>query len=140
MVGGIPPIQTDSDLYLTGESYAGDKKFVTYVVLFISLNSLKSRVWNWIQKFYTRELFSQHEFYESLQLNMTTKWSKIVEIMCCLSLGKEKLCLIDDHDMLFLNAGHYIPQLAARMLEYNKMPNIKPINLKAIAVNPGIIL
>ncbi|KAJ8647961.1 hypothetical protein MRB53_000984 [Persea americana] len=34
-------------------------------------------------------------------------------------------------------AGHYIPQLAARTLEYNKMPNIKPINLKAIALgNP----
>ncbi|KAI3913334.1 hypothetical protein MKW92_051319 [Papaver armeniacum] len=34
-------------------------------------------------------------------------------------------------------AGHYIPQLAALLLEYNKQPNIKPINLKAIALgNP----
>ncbi|KAI3893484.1 hypothetical protein MKX03_022812 [Papaver bracteatum] len=34
-------------------------------------------------------------------------------------------------------AGHYIPQLAALLMEYNKQPNIKPINLKAIALgNP----
>ncbi|RZC60756.1 hypothetical protein C5167_022510, partial [Papaver somniferum] len=34
-------------------------------------------------------------------------------------------------------AGHYIPQLTALLLEYNKQPNIKPINLKAIALgNP----
>ncbi|KAK9090663.1 hypothetical protein Sjap_023840 [Stephania japonica] len=34
-------------------------------------------------------------------------------------------------------AGHYVPQLAALFLEYNKMPNIRPIKLKAIAIgNP----
>ncbi|KAJ4844341.1 hypothetical protein Tsubulata_047674 [Turnera subulata] len=34
-------------------------------------------------------------------------------------------------------AGHYIPQLAALILEHNKQPGIKPINLKAIALgNP----
>ncbi|XP_058078157.1 serine carboxypeptidase-like 46 [Magnolia sinica] len=34
-------------------------------------------------------------------------------------------------------AGHYIPQLAALVVEYNKKPNIKPIKLKAIALgNP----
>lgn len=31
--------------------------------------------------------------------------------------------------------GHYIPQLAALLLEYNKLPNTRPINLKAIAVS-----
>ncbi|KAF9604207.1 hypothetical protein IFM89_004913 [Coptis chinensis] len=31
-------------------------------------------------------------------------------------------------------AGHYVPQLAALIVEYNKMPNIAPIKLKAIAV------
>ncbi|KAL5724992.1 hypothetical protein ACHQM5_008189 [Ranunculus cassubicifolius] len=31
-------------------------------------------------------------------------------------------------------AGHYIPQLAALILNYNKMSNIRPINLKAIAI------
>lgn len=132
---GVPPVQRLRPLLNRGELRRW-LKIVTYVVLFISRNSLKSGVWSWIEKFYTRELCSQHDFSESLQLNMTTKWSKIVEITCCSSLGEEKLCLIDDHDMLFLNVGHYIPQLAARTLEYNKMPNIKPINLKAIAVNP----
>ncbi|XP_050271498.1 serine carboxypeptidase-like 46 isoform X1 [Quercus robur] len=34
-------------------------------------------------------------------------------------------------------AGHYIPQLAALLMEYNKNPNIKPIKLRAIALgNP----
>ncbi|RVW71661.1 hypothetical protein VitviT2T_022590 [Vitis vinifera] len=34
-------------------------------------------------------------------------------------------------------AGHYIPQLAALLVEYNKRPNIRPIKLKAIALgNP----
>ncbi|KAJ4707492.1 Carboxypeptidase [Melia azedarach] len=34
-------------------------------------------------------------------------------------------------------AGHYIPQLATLLMEYNKQPNIKPIKLKAIALgNP----
>ncbi|CAL5355114.1 unnamed protein product [Camellia sinensis] len=34
-------------------------------------------------------------------------------------------------------AGHYIPQLAALLLDYNKQPNIKPVKLKAIALgNP----
>ncbi|KAF9604093.1 hypothetical protein IFM89_002768 [Coptis chinensis] len=34
-------------------------------------------------------------------------------------------------------AGHYIPQLATLMLEHNKLPNIAPIKLKAIALgNP----
>ncbi|KAF9604090.1 hypothetical protein IFM89_002765 [Coptis chinensis] len=34
-------------------------------------------------------------------------------------------------------AGHYVPQLAALIVEYNKMPNIAPIKLKAIAIgNP----
>ncbi|CAL5428872.1 unnamed protein product [Camellia sinensis] len=33
--------------------------------------------------------------------------------------------------------GHYIPQLAALLLDYNKQPNIKPVKLKAIALgNP----
>ncbi|KAF9604092.1 hypothetical protein IFM89_002767 [Coptis chinensis] len=31
-------------------------------------------------------------------------------------------------------AGHYVPQLAALIVEYNKMPNIAPIKLRAIAV------
>uniref|UniRef100_A0A2N9HSK9 Uncharacterized protein n=1 Tax=Fagus sylvatica TaxID=28930 RepID=A0A2N9HSK9_FAGSY len=31
------------------------------------------------------------------------------------------------------NLGHYIPQLAALLMEYNKNPNIKPIKLRAIA-------
>ncbi|XP_065616303.1 serine carboxypeptidase-like 46 isoform X2 [Quercus suber] len=35
------------------------------------------------------------------------------------------------------NLGHYIPQLAALLMEYNKNPNIKPIKLRAIALgNP----
>ncbi|EOY20317.1 Serine carboxypeptidase 46 [Theobroma cacao] len=34
-------------------------------------------------------------------------------------------------------AGHYIPQLAALLVEHNKKPNIEPVNLKAIALgNP----
>ncbi|XP_041008354.1 serine carboxypeptidase-like 45 [Juglans microcarpa x Juglans regia] len=34
-------------------------------------------------------------------------------------------------------AGHYIPQLAALLMEYNRNPNIKPIKLKSIALgNP----
>ncbi|KAM4132870.1 hypothetical protein ACJW30_01G284900 [Castanea mollissima] len=34
-------------------------------------------------------------------------------------------------------AGHYIPQLAGLLIEYNKNPNIKPIKLRAIALgNP----
>ncbi|KAF8390249.1 hypothetical protein HHK36_024774 [Tetracentron sinense] len=34
-------------------------------------------------------------------------------------------------------AGHYVPQLAALLLEHNKKPNITPIKLKAIAIgNP----
>ncbi|XP_059670298.1 serine carboxypeptidase-like 46 isoform X6 [Cornus florida] len=34
-------------------------------------------------------------------------------------------------------AGHYIPQLAALLLDYNKKPNVKPIKLKALALgNP----
>ncbi|KAJ4848510.1 hypothetical protein Tsubulata_049892 [Turnera subulata] len=34
-------------------------------------------------------------------------------------------------------AGHYIPQLAALILQHNKQPGIKPINLKSIALgNP----
>ncbi|KAB2075610.1 hypothetical protein ES319_A07G234300v1 [Gossypium barbadense] len=34
-------------------------------------------------------------------------------------------------------AGHYIPQLAALLVEHNKNPNVEPVNLKAIALgNP----
>lgn len=33
-----------------------------------------------------------------------------------------------------LLVGHYIPQLAALLVEHNKKPNIEPVNLKAIAV------
>ncbi|KAK6922058.1 Peptidase S10, serine carboxypeptidase [Dillenia turbinata] len=34
-------------------------------------------------------------------------------------------------------AGHYIPQLAALLLDYNRRPNVKPIKLKAIMLgNP----
>ncbi|XP_020517393.1 serine carboxypeptidase-like 45, partial [Amborella trichopoda] len=34
-------------------------------------------------------------------------------------------------------AGHYIPQLATLLVDYNKQPNIRPIKLKAIALgNP----
>ncbi|TXG59152.1 hypothetical protein EZV62_016981 [Acer yangbiense] len=34
-------------------------------------------------------------------------------------------------------AGHYVPQLASLLMEYNKQPNITPIKLKAIALgNP----
>ncbi|KAM7267774.1 hypothetical protein ACFE04_009940 [Oxalis oulophora] len=34
-------------------------------------------------------------------------------------------------------AGHYVPQLAALVIEHNKKPNIKPINFKAILLgNP----
>ncbi|KAL5742242.1 hypothetical protein ACOSP7_028974 [Xanthoceras sorbifolium] len=34
-------------------------------------------------------------------------------------------------------AGHYVPQLATLLMEYNKQPNITPIKLKAIALgNP----
>jgi serine carboxypeptidase-like clade 2 len=36
--------------------------------------------------------------------------------------------------LISLVAGHYIPQLAALLMEYNKNPNIKPIKLRAIAV------
>lgn len=31
-------------------------------------------------------------------------------------------------------AGHYIPQLAALLVEHNKKPNVEPVNLKAVAV------
>lgn len=31
-------------------------------------------------------------------------------------------------------SGHYIPQLAMKIVEYNKQPNIRPIKLKSIAV------
>lgn len=30
--------------------------------------------------------------------------------------------------------GHYVPQLATLILQYNKQPNVKPIKLKSIAV------
>ncbi|GAY61901.1 hypothetical protein CUMW_213580 [Citrus unshiu] len=34
-------------------------------------------------------------------------------------------------------AGHYVPQLATLILQYNKQPNVKPIKLKSIALgNP----
>ncbi|XP_055818689.1 serine carboxypeptidase-like 46 isoform X3 [Solanum dulcamara] len=34
-------------------------------------------------------------------------------------------------------AGHYIPQFAVLLLDYNRMPNVKPIKLKSIALgNP----
>ncbi|XP_022741888.1 serine carboxypeptidase-like 46 [Durio zibethinus] len=34
-------------------------------------------------------------------------------------------------------AGHYIPQLAALLVEHNKKPNVEPVNLKSIALgNP----
>ena len=37
-------------------------------------------------------------------------------------------------------AGHYVPQLASLIMEYNKQSNIGPIKLKAIAVNNKIKL
>lgn len=41
----------------------------------------------------------------------------------------------DTYDHMYIcYAGHYAPQLAALILEHNKRQNIKPINLKAIAV------
>ncbi|XP_022776921.1 serine carboxypeptidase-like 45 isoform X2 [Durio zibethinus] len=37
-------------------------------------------------------------------------------------------------------AGHYIPQLAALILNYNKRLSVRPIKLKAIAVNLSLLL
>ncbi|CAN4123833.1 unnamed protein product [Withania somnifera] len=38
-------------------------------------------------------------------------------------------------------AGHYIPQFAMLLLDYNRMPNVKPIKLKSIALgNPFLDL
>ncbi|KAK9276477.1 hypothetical protein L1049_006011 [Liquidambar formosana] len=36
-------------------------------------------------------------------------------------------------------AGHYIPQLGALLLDYNKQPNVKPINLRAIALGNRLL-
>jgi len=36
--------------------------------------------------------------------------------------------------------GHYVPQLAALVLDYNKQSHGKPIKLKAIAVNDTLLI
>lgn len=52
----------------------------------------------------------------------------------------EEFPMFKDSDLFLTGesyAGHYIPQLAGLLLEYNKQPNIRPIKLKAIALgNP----
>ncbi|OMO79226.1 Peptidase S10, serine carboxypeptidase [Corchorus capsularis] len=52
----------------------------------------------------------------------------------------EEFPMYKDSDFFLVGesyAGHYIPQLAALLVEHNKKPNVQPVNLKAIALgNP----
>lgn len=49
------------------------------------------------------------------------------------------ISMMKNSDWWMVIIGHYIPQLAALIVEHNKKTNIKPIKLKSIAVNLWII-
>ena len=49
------------------------------------------------------------------------------------------LCLLRGQLLLMESSSHYVPQLAALVMDYKKHSNGKPIRLKAVAVNLSLL-